>query len=90
MQFALTNYALCGIIISKLRVSRIIGGENMEQKLTYTAKEAAQAANVSMPTIYAWTRIEGFPVVRVGRKVVVPIDAFKRWLEEQAASNGTV
>ena len=52
----------------------------MEQKLTYTAKEAAQAANVSMPTIYAWTRIEGFPVVRVGRKVVVPIDAFKRWL----------
>lgn len=62
----------------------------MEQKLTYTAKEAAQAANVSMPTIYAWTKIKGFPVVKVGRKVVVPIDAFKRWLEEQAASNGTV
>ena len=60
----------------------------MEQKLTYTAKEAAQAANVSMPTIYAWTKITGFPVVRVGRKVVVPIDAFKRWLEEQAADNG--
>lgn len=60
----------------------------MEQKLTYTAKEAAQAANVSMPTLYAWTKSEGFPVVKVGRKVVVPIDAFKRWLEEQAANNG--
>lgn len=60
----------------------------MEQKLTYTAKEAAQAANVSMPTFYGWTKIAGFPVVRVGRKVVVPIDAFKRWLEEQAANNG--
>lgn len=60
----------------------------MDQKLTYTVKEAAQAANVSIPTLYAWAKTAGFPVVRVGRKLVVPIDAFKRWLEEQAANNG--
>ena len=64
--------------------------EQVMQKLTYTAQEAARAANVSMPTLYAWTKIAGFPVVRVGRKLVVPIDAFKRWLEEQAASDGAV
>ena len=52
--------------------------EQAMQKLTYTAQEAARAANVSMPTLYAWTKIAGFPVVRVGRKLVVPIDAFKR------------
>lgn len=56
----------------------------MQKRLTYTAQEAARAANVSMPTIYAWTKIKGFPVVRVGRKVVVPIDAYNNWLENRA------
>lgn len=56
-------------------------------KLTFTAKEAADAANVSLPTFYAWTRTAGFPVIWAGRKMVVPIDAFKRWLEEKAAAN---
>ena len=50
-------------------------------------KEAAQAANVSIPTLYAWAKTAGFPVVKVGRKLVVPIDAFRHWLEEQAKGN---
>ncbi|WP_418465388.1 helix-turn-helix domain-containing protein [Faecousia sp.] len=57
------------------------------EKLTFTVKEAAQAANVSIPTLYAWAKTAGFPVVKVGRKLVVPIDAFRRWLEEQAKGN---
>lgn len=58
----------------------------MEERLTYTAKEAARAASVSMPTFYDWTHISGFPVIRAGRKYIVPIKAFERWLEEQAAN----
>lgn len=64
-------------------------GSVFVEKLTFTAKEAAQAANVSMPTLYAWTKTAGFPVVKVGRKLVVPIDAFKRWLEAQAAGTAS-
>lgn len=60
--------------------------ENRE-KLTFTAKEAAQAANVSMPTFYAWTRLEGFPALHAGRKIIVPIAAFKEWLEVEARRN---
>ena len=64
-------------------------GSVFVEKLTFTAKEAAQAANVSMPTLYAWTKTAGFPVIRAGRKLVVPIDAFRRWLEAQAAGTAS-
>ncbi len=57
----------------------------MNQSLAYTAKEAADAARVSLPTLYEWTRMDGFPAVRAGRKLVIPREAFKRWLEERAS-----
>lgn len=54
------------------------------EKLTYTRKEAEEVAQVSAPTFRMWTRTPGFPVIRAGTKILIPIDAFKRWLEEQA------
>lgn len=54
------------------------------EKLNYTAKEACEVASVSIPTLRKWTRTPGFPVLRAGKKILIPIDAFKRWLEEQA------
>lgn len=54
------------------------------EKLAFTISEAAQAAGVSRPTLYRWTHIEGFPVVRVGRITRIPVRAFERWLEQQA------
>lgn len=54
------------------------------EKLAFTISEAAKAAGVSRPTLYRWTHIEGFPVVRVGRITRIPVRAFERWLEQQA------
>ena len=61
-------------------------------KLNYTFSEAAEVAQVSAPTLRAWTRTPGFPVLRVGaagkgRKILIPCELFKRFLEEQAARN---
>lgn len=53
------------------------------ERVTYTASEAAKAANVSMPTFYNWLHSEGFPAFRAGRKWIIPVEPFKRWLEEQ-------
>lgn len=60
----------------------------MEQKIAFTLKEAAEAASVSVPTMHEWARRPGFPAMRAGRKWVIPVDAFRRWMEEQAATNG--
>jgi len=54
------------------------------EKLNYTAKEACQAACVSIPTLRKWTRTCGFPVLRAGKKILIPKEQFKRWMEEQA------
>jgi|GEM_PF-4141077 len=64
----------------------------MNEKLTMTFSEAAEAACVSAPTLRAWTRMPGFPCLRVGaagkgRKIVIPIEPFREWLREQAQSN---
>lgn len=58
------------------------------EKLNYTAKEACEAASVSIPTLRKWTRTPGFPVIYAGAKILIPIEPFKRWLEKQAGGEG--
>ena len=52
-------------------------------KLLYSASEAAFVASVSRPTIYRWMHLEGFPVVKIGSCTRIPVDEFRRWLENQ-------
>lgn len=58
------------------------------QKILMTVREAKEMAggNISLPTLYAWTEIKGFPLVRVGRKKLIHIEGFKKWINEQSLS----
>jgi len=56
------------------------------EKIVLTAKDIRQLTGFSLPTIYEWFNVEGFPVVNVGRRKVVPRDAFLAWINEQAAA----
>lgn len=58
----------------------------MTDKLTYSAREAAAALGVSLPTFYTLSAREDFPVIRIGRRIVVPVDGLRRWLDKQAAA----
>ena len=50
-------------------------------------KDAAELLQVSMPTMYQICRIDGFPVVHIGRRILIPIDALKEWLNKAAKEN---
>ena len=52
-------------------------------KLTYTLDEAAEAMNVSRATMSKIIHRRDFPAFRAGRRWIIPIDAFKKWLSEQ-------
>ena len=52
--------------------------------MAYTFSQAAAAANISRPTLYKWSHLEGFPIVRIGGSPRIPVRAFERWLERQA------
>lgn len=58
------------------------------EKLTVTVDEMAKIVGVSRPTAYELIHKEGFPTVRIGRRIVIPLNSLKRWLEEQAGAVG--
>lgn len=59
------------------------GMEN--RKLTFNVEEMAKQLGVSRPTAYTLINSQdGPPVLRIGRRVLIPIDGLKRWLEQQS------
>ena len=58
------------------------------EKLTVTVDEMAKIVGVSRPTAYELIHKEGFPTVRIGRRIVILLDSLKRWLDEQAGAVG--
>lgn len=56
----------------------------MTDRLAFSITEAATAVGVSRPTLYQWMALPGFPVIRVGKVVRIPVRAFENWLERQA------
>lgn len=57
----------------------------MERRsLAMTVDEAAAELKVSKPTMYDLTRSEGFPALRVGRRVIIPRQEFEQWLSDSA------
>ena len=69
---------------SRILVSR--KAVNMD-KLNYTFSEFCEVAQASAPTVRGWIRRPDFPAWRVGRqgrKILIPCELAKKWLEEQA------
>lgn len=54
------------------------------EKLTLSASEAAQVIGVSRTTMYKMMKVNGFPTVRVGKRLLVSRKGLERWVEEQS------
>ena len=55
-------------------------------RTTMSLAEAARRAGLGRPMAYALARREElpFPWLRVGRRIVVPVRSFERWLYDRA------
>lgn len=51
------------------------------EKLTLSVTEAAEVIGVSRPAMYNLVHCEGFPKKVVGRRILIPVKALERWLE---------
>jgi excisionase family DNA binding protein len=49
-----------------------------------TLRHVQEILGVSRPKTYELAHTRGFPVVRIGRAIRVPREAFIRWLDTQA------
>lgn len=53
-------------------------------RLAYSFSELAQLVGVSRPTIYNWSKLPGFPALRINGLVRVPARAFEEWMNSRA------
>lgn len=57
-----------------------------DTRLTLTVEEAAKMLGVSRIKGYELAHSEGFPAMRLGRKLLIPRDRFLAWIDEQAGA----
>lgn len=52
-------------------------------RATYSAREAAALLGVATRTVYQLANSGAIPHVRLGRRTLIPVDAFNEWLVTQ-------
>lgn len=57
-------------------------------RLTVNRKEAAAMLGISERLLWTWTNAGHVPHVRIGARVLYPIEALRQWLDEQTSGNG--
>lgn len=60
------------------------------ERLAYTVKEAAESIGISDRKLNDLIHIEGFPVVRLGGRVVIPVGPLRDWLRAKAEAGEVV
>lgn len=50
------------------------------EKETMSVQELSARMGISLPKAYALVKRPGFPVIRIGTRILIPVDAFKKWL----------
>ena len=55
----------------------------MESKQTLTVKELQKILSISRVTAYTLVNSEGFPAFRIGKKILVNVDALSEWMKKQ-------
>jgi len=57
-----------------------------DHRLTVNRREAAQMLGISERLLWTLTNAREVPHVRIGARVLYPIDALKQWIEDRTSS----
>ena len=50
------------------------------EKATMSVQELSAQMGISLPKAYELVKSEGFPSLRIGTRILIPVDAFREWL----------
>jgi len=59
------------------------GDHNEVQRLTVSRAEAALMLGISERLLWTWTNAGQIPHVRIGARVLYPVEALRQWLDDQ-------
>lgn len=61
------------------------------EKFTISVQELSSQLGISLPKAYELVKRPEFPVIRIGTRILIPIEAFKDWMathsENETAPN---
>lgn len=52
--------------------------------LTYSAAEVAEQLGISLSKVYQLSKMQGFPTVKMGKRLRFSKKGLERWVDEQA------
>lgn len=55
------------------------------ERSTMSVQELSAQMGISLPKAYELVKTPGFPTIRIGTRILIPIDAYKTWLIENAS-----
>lgn len=54
------------------------------ERTTMSVQELSAQMGISLPKAYELVKSPSFPTLRIGTRILIPIDAYRKWLTEQA------
>ncbi|MGI6737029.1 MAG: excisionase family DNA-binding protein [Anaerovoracaceae bacterium] len=54
------------------------------EKETMSVQELSTQMGISLPKAYELVKSPGFPSIRIGTRILIPVDAFREWLVIQS------
>lgn len=48
----------------------------------YTIKDIQKKTGLGYSTVYKLVQVKGFPKIKIGNRIIVPIDKFEKWMED--------
>jgi excisionase family DNA binding protein len=59
-------------------------------KTTLSVQELASQLDIGLSKAYALVKEPDFPTVRIGTRILIPVDGLHEWLAHEAKGGGTV
>ena len=56
------------------------------EKTTMSVQELSAQLGISLAKAYELVKTPGFPTLRIGTRILIPVDAYKSWLLQSAAT----
>ena len=55
------------------------------EKTTMSVQELSSQMGISLAKAYELVKTPGFPTLRIGTRILIPVDAYKAWLIKRSA-----
>lgn len=67
-------------IIEETDITNSTEGATSYGENTMSVQELSAQMGISLPKAYELVKTPGFPTIRIGARILIPIEAYKEWL----------